>query len=55
MESPSAPVEAQRLDPVGSRLRAMFQAVESAPVPEDITRLVTALEKKRRGRTPRRN
>ncbi len=41
------PAEPAR-DALGERLRGMFQAVESAPVPEEITRLVEALEKKRR-------
>ena len=39
-------------DAVGEKLRAMFQAVEAAPVPFDIQRLVQNLEKKRRGRAP---
>jgi hypothetical protein len=38
---------------VGSRLRAMFEAVEAAPVPDEITRLVDELEKKRTRRRPR--
>jgi hypothetical protein len=41
---------------VGEKLRAMFQAVEAAPVPDEITRLVEELEHKRRGRRkPRSN
>jgi hypothetical protein len=46
------PAEADDAD-VGSRLRAMFQAVEAAPVPEEITRLVGELEKTRTRRRPR--
>jgi len=42
-------------DAVGEKLRAMFQAVESAPVPPELERLVQELEKKRRRRTPRTN
>ena len=42
-------------DAVGEKLRAMFEAVEAAPVPMDIHRLVFELEKKRRGRSPRTN
>ena len=44
-------------DPLGERLRDLFRAVETAPVPEEIRRLVDDLEKKRRGRgrAPKRN
>src|SRR5687768_765008 len=39
-------------DAVGDKLRAMFQMVEAAPVPNEINRLVEELEKKRRQREP---
>lgn len=32
---------------VGARLRSLFQAVEAAPVPDEITRLVIELEARR--------
>lgn len=40
---------------VGAKLRAMFKAVEQAPVPDEITRLVNELERQRTNREPKRN
>ncbi len=42
-------------DAVGEKLRAMFEAVEAAPVPLDIHRLIFELEKKSRARAPKTN
>lgn len=46
-QTPDPAAEPPAVDPLGRRLRDMFQAVESAPVPDEITRLVETLEKKR--------
>ena len=40
-------------DELGSRLRELFDSVEQAPVPDEISRLVVELERKRRA--PRRD
>ena len=45
---PDAPEQPAAGDALGGRLREMFQAVEAAPVPDEITRLVETLEKKHR-------
>lgn len=44
-------------DPLGKQLRDLFRAVEAAPLPDDIRRLVGDLEAKRQGRSrgPKRN
>ena len=40
---------------LGARLRSLFEAVEAAPVPDEISRLVIALEAKRTRRGDRSN
>lgn len=42
-------------DAVGAKLRTMFETLQAAPVPLELTRLIQELEKRRRGRSPRTN
>ena len=53
--APPAVGEPAAGDPLGEQLRGLFRAVEAAPVPDKIRRLVADLEAKRGKRSPRRN
>lgn len=51
----TAPALLKADDPVGTRLRAMFESVEASPVPDEIKQLVQELEQRRRRRSPKTN
>jgi hypothetical protein len=53
--APPAAGEPAAVDSLGEQLRGLFRAVETAPVPDEIQRLVADLEAKRGKRSPKRN